>query len=387
MNIYESMQALEDEFLRKACFRRIIAKEQQGSHIFADGREYVNLSSNDYLGLAADKELVKSFLSGVPQKSLCFSSSGSPLLTGAHESYAKAQRICEDLFKKKAVFFNSGFAANSGAISALANLPKTIIIADKYAHASIIDGMQKAGKFLRYAHNDYEHLEKLICKVYADYDNIVVVTEGIFSMDGDKADIRRLAALKDKYPKLSLYVDEAHSFCVVGEDLLGLCCEQGLSSKIDFILCTCGKGLGSQGAFLLCNQIACDYFINTVRPLIFSTAMAPICYEHIAFMLANLGNFKNRRRRLQNIQAYLHEIFAKKGLVDISESHILALLTYENDKALKACEFFKERGFYALPIRHPTVPLGKARLRISLTAGLSDSEVEALASAIEEFRF
>ena len=116
MNIYESMQALEEEALRKASFRRIIAKEQRGAHIFADGKEYVNLSSNDYLGLAADKELVKSFLSSVPQESLRFSSSGSPLLTGAHESYAKAQCICEDLFKKKAVFFNSGFRSTQATI-------------------------------------------------------------------------------------------------------------------------------------------------------------------------------------------------------------------------------------------------------------------------------
>lgn len=386
MSIYESMQVLEDDFFSKASFRRIIAKEQRNSHISVDGCDYVNLSSNDYLGLASDRDLSESFLESLPQESLRFSSSGSPLLTGAHESYAKAKSICEDLFKKKALFFNSGFAANSGVITALAKLPKTMIIADKYAHASIIDGMQKGGKFLRYAHNDYEHLEKLICKVYDAYDNLVVVTEGIFSMDGDKANLVRLVALKDKYSKLSLYVDEAHSFCVLGEDLLGLCYEQKLSSKIDFILCTCGKGLGSQGAFLLCNQIACDYFINTVRPLIFSTALSPICYEHIAFMLANLKNFKDRRVRLQNMQVYLHEVFAKKELLDISESHILALLTYENDKALKACEFFKEHGFYALPIRHPTVPLGKARLRISLSANLTDSEVESLALAIKEFK-
>ena len=103
-------------------------------------------------------------------------------------------------------------------------------------------------------------------------------------------------------------------------------------------------------------------------------------------MLANLKNFKDRRVRLQNMQVYLHEVFAKKELLDISESHILALLTYENDKALKACEFFKEHGFYALPIRHPTVPLGKARLRISLSANLTDSEVESLALAIKEFK-
>jgi 8-amino-7-oxononanoate synthase len=385
MSIYASMRAIEDELLQKNMFRRIIPKSQEGSKIAVDGRTYVNLSSNDYLALGADKFLAQEFLDTLPSYARRLSSSGSPLLTGAHESYAHASAVCETLFSKKALFFNSGFAANSGVISALAKLPQTLIIADKYAHASIIDGMLSASHPLRYAHNDYAHLERLICKHYDAYAHIVIVTEGIFSMDGDKANLETLVALKAKYPKLSLYVDEAHSFCVRGAKLLGLCEERQVLDKVDFILCTCGKGLGSQGAFLLCNEVARHYFINTVRPLIFSTAMSPLSFEHIAFMLEHLERFKDRQERLERIHKYIHACFAKKGLVDISESQIMALLTYENTKALAAYEFFKARGFYALPIRHPTVPKGQARLRISLSAALSDLEVEALGKAIEEF--
>ncbi len=387
MNLYETMQDIQENLHKKGVFRCIKAKDQKGAFIYLDKKPYVNLSSNDYLGLAEDELLNEEFLDTLPFDAKRMSSSGSPLLTGAFNSYKRCEDLCFKLFNKHALFFNTGFAANSGVIKTLASLKNTLVIADKFAHASIIEGLSAAsGKIVRYSHNDYEHLERLINKVYDDYDNIIVATEGVFSMDGDMANLQLLSSLKDKYKKLYLYVDEAHSFSVYGDDGLGLCAKAGLLDKIDFILCTCGKGLGSQGAFLLCNEVSKSYFINTVRPLIFSTAMSPLCFEHIAFMLKKLASFNDRRLRLQKISSYIHNALKEGGFDDLSESQIIPLLTYDNDSALKAYEFFLSRNFYAMPVRHPTVPLGKARLRLSLSASLKDAMVDDLVKAILDFK-
>ena len=239
---------------------------------------------------------------------------------------------------------------------------------------------------LRYAHNDYEHLRVLIKREALNYENIIVVTEGVFSMDGDRADIQSLVKLKEEFPNLYLYVDEAHSFAVFDDLGLGLCHSLHLLDKIDFILCTCGKGLGSQGAFMLCNEVAQSYFINHVRPLIFSTAMSPLCFEHINFMLNLLPAQNYRRKRLYKISEYIRSTMQTLGLDCVSKSQIIPLLTYENDHAIYAYEFFKNEGFYGLPIRHPTVPMHKARLRISLTESLDDLMVEKLSLTIKKWR-
>lgn len=369
-------------------FRTIISKSQKNSLITVDGKDYINLSSNDYLGFAQDDTLQQRFLNSLnaDADAIRFSSSGSPLLTGAMPSYERAQHQIEHLFNKSCVFFNTGFGANSGVISALADTD-TLILADKLSHASIIDGMGNSkGKALRFAHNDYEHLESLIQKNYDSFDNILVVTEAVFSMDGDMADIKRLVALKKQYSKVYLYIDEAHSFALYDDLGLGLCAKEKVLEDVDFILCTCGKGLGSQGAFVVCNETARDYLINNVRPLIFSTAMAPIAFEHIAFML-HVNEISNKKReRLQQISHFIHETLSEQDFENVSSSQIIPLITGENDKALDACQFFLEHGFYAMPIRHPTVPKGKARLRLSLNAGLTDNEVNKLAETIKAYK-
>ena len=387
------MQELLDNNRRLGQLRTVKPKSQCGTKIIVDSHEYVNLSSNDYLGLASDLNLAFEFLSDVLHKDnnnklnadIRMSSSGSPLLTGAHLSYVDAENAMEELFNKKALFFNSGFSANSGVISALAT-ENNLIIADKLAHASIIDGMMTAkGKCLRYAHNDYEHLEKLL-NAHADkYDSVIIVTEAVFSMDGDSCDLKKLVELKHKFHNVYLYVDEAHSFCLYSDNGAGLCHLNQVTDEIDFILTTFGKGLGSQGACILCNETACDYLINTSRSLIFSTALSPLAFAHANFMVKYMQMRNDLRERLHSIGSYIHNTLNESGYENVSQSQIIPVLTYENEKAVKACEFFKEHGFYAMPIRHPTVPKGKARLRLSLTASLSDDQVEQLKDTIKAF--
>ncbi len=393
MSLYQKMQELLDNNRRLGQLRTVKPKSQCGTKIIVDSHEYVNLSSNDYLGLASDLNLAFEFLSDVLHKDnnnklnadIRMSSSGSPLLTGAHLSYVDAENAMEELFNKKALFFNSGFSANSGVISALAT-ENNLIIADKLAHASIIDGMMTAkGKCLRYAHNDYEHLEKLL-NAHADkYDSVIIVTEAVFSMDGDSCDLKKLVELKHKFHNVYLYVDEAHSFCLYSDNGAGLCHLNQVTDEIDFILTTFGKGLGSQGACILCNETARDYLINTSRSLIFSTALSPLAFAHANFMVKYMQMRNDLRERLHSISSYIHNTLNESGYENVSQSQIIPVLTYENEKAVKACAFFKEHGFYAMPIRHPTVPKGKARLRLSLTASLSDDQVEQLKDTIKAF--
>lgn len=393
MSLYQKMQELLDNNRRLGQLRTVKPKSQCGTKIIVDSHEYVNLSSNDYLGLASDLNLAFEFLSDVLHKDnnnklnadIRMSSSGSPLLTGAHLSYVDAENAMEELFNKKALFFNSGFSANSGVISALAT-ENNLIIADKLAHASIIDGMMTAkGKCLRYAHNDYEHLEKLL-NAHADkYDSVIIVTEAVFSMDGDSCDLKKLVELKHKFHNVYLYVDEAHSFCLYSDNGAGLCHLNQVTDEIDFILTTFGKGLGSQGACILCNETARDYLINTSRSLIFSTALSPLAFAHANFMVKYMQMRNDLRERLHSISSYIHNTLNESGYENVSQSQIIPVLTYENEKAVKACEFFKEHCFYAMPIRHPTVPKGKARLRLSLTASLSDDQVEQLKDTIKAF--
>ena len=393
MSLYQKMQELLDNNRRLGQLRTVKPKSQCGTKIIVDSHEYVNLSSNDYLGLASDLNLAFEFLSDVLHKDnnnklnadIRMSSSGSPLLTGAHLSYGDAENAMEELFNKKALFFNSGFSANSGVISALAT-ENNLIIADKLAHASIIDGMMTAkGKCLRYAHNDYEHLEKIL-NAHADkYDSVIIVTEAVFSMDGDSCDLKKLVELKHKFHNVYLYVDEAHSFCLYSDNGAGLCHLNQVTDEIDFILTTFGKGLGSQGACILCNETARDYLINTSRSLIFSTALSPLAFAHANFMVKYMQKRNDLRERLPSISSYIHNTLNESGYENVSQSQIIPVLTYENEKAVKACAFFKEHGFYAMPIRHPTVPKGKARLRLSLTASLSDDQVEQLKDTIKAF--
>lgn len=379
---------MEDALLKlkeRGLMRRVAPLSQQGGRASMDGQDLANLASNDYLGLGQDGALRDEFMQILLKTPEYFSSSGSPLLTGAHESWREAVKAMEDLYPGYcALPFNSGYDANSGVIRALASIPGTLVVADKLSHASIIDGMTAGGKFkiMRFAHNDAQSLERIIEGHGDDYDQILVVTESVFSMDGDVAPLKEIAEIKKSNPKVSVYVDEAHAFTVFGPEGRGMLWELGLGGMADFVLCTCGKGLGSEGAFLLCSKAACDYFINTARPLIFSTAISPASLAHTAFMLGKARAADGRRARLARISSEAHAALRECGLPDLSSTQIVPYIVGENEKAIEATEIFRENGFLAMPVRHPTVPKGTARLRLSLSASLTDDDVERLCSLI-----
>ncbi|MCI6863606.1 MAG: 8-amino-7-oxononanoate synthase [Anaerobiospirillum succiniciproducens] len=289
-----------------------------------------------------------------------------------------------DVKARACLYVNSGFDANSGVLSALFG-KHDLLLVDKLSHASIIDGMlHSEAKALRYAHNDMQHLEQLLQKHAHEYESVVIVTESVFSMDGDQAKLKEIVALKERYDNVLLYVDEAHSFGLFGDDGLGLCKELNLLDKVDFLMGTLGKAIGSHGAFLICSKEVKDYLVNFMRPLIYSTALPPVNITFsmyvVGLLRANAMHYK--RDYLRKISSYLHSNLQELG-ISPSQSQIQPLITGDSQKALKAYAIFKDAGLLAMPIRHPTVPENKARLRLSLNCNLRIDDIELISALVK----
>lgn len=353
-----------------------------GKWVEKDGRKMLNLSSNDYLGLAAREDLQKAFLSELPINQHPFSSSSSRLLTGNFQVYTELEKMMAERFNREAaLLFNSGYHTNTGILPALTD-KRTLILADKLVHASLIDGILLSGSpFVRYRHNDCDHLEQILAKQAGQYEQAIIVTESIFSMDGDIADLQRLVALKKSFPNVWLYVDEAHAVGVRGENGLGMAEEAGCIADIDLLVGTFGKALASMGAYLLCSKTIREYLVNTMRPLIFSTALPPVQIAWSRFIFSRLADFTAERRLLFRLSGLLSETLKGKG-GEISNSHIIPFLVGENSTCILKAEELQRKGFYCLPVRPPTVPTGTARIRFSLTASLTEPEIKQLAEQI-----
>lgn len=356
----------------------------EGKFIGKDGRRMLNLSSNDYLGLASDERLYAAFMQHLGARPLPFSSSSSRLLTGNHSVYTELEtRIAAAYRREAALLFNSGYHANIGVLPAVAD-KRTLILADKLVHASIIDGIRLSGApFVRYRHNDNDHLEQLLRKEYGRYSRYVIVTESIFSMDGDVADLRRLAALKERYPDTLLYVDEAHAVGVRGENGLGVAEETGCTGSIDWLVGTFGKALASVGAYVVCSEEMKRWLVNTMRPLIFSTALPPVNVAWSRFVFERLPGFREERSRLAAAGTLLNRHIGRLTGKAPGVSHIVPFVVGENDACIRRAQALQEAGFYVLPVRPPTVPPGTSRLRFSLTANLTLPEMERLIRCLE----
>ena len=328
----------------------------RGKWIEKEGQTMLNLSSNDYLGLSSRQDLRDEFIEQLQESGLPFSSSSSRLLTGNFMVYTELEELMANRFgREAALLFNSGYHANTGILPALTD-KQSLILADKLVHASIIDGILLSGApYQRYRHNDYEHLEQLLAKYVHAYEQIIIVTESIFSMDGDIADLGRLVSLKKRYPNVWLYVDEAHAIGVRGENGLGVAEEQDCIRDIDLLVGTFGKALGSMGAYLLCSQTVREYLINTMRPLIFSTALPPAQIAWTKFLFERLPSFTDERHRLAVTSHLLSEALKGKG-GEISASHIIPFIIGENEDCIQTSLCLQRKGFYCLPVRPPTVP-------------------------------
>lgn len=359
--------------------------EQIGNRVVKDGREMLNLSSNDYLGIADRMDFREEFLSDLTAKNFRATSSSSRLLTGNFPSYDRLEkRLCELYHRDAALIFNSGYHANIGILPAITD-SHTLILADKLVHASIVDGINLSkAKCIRYRHNRYDQLTDLLEKSYSEYEQIIVVTESIFSMDGDRSDLLRLTALKKQYPSIMLYVDEAHAVGVCGQQGLGCCEELGIIPDIDFLVGTFGKALASAGAFVICSQTMKSYLINTMRSLIFTTALPPVVLDWSLFVLNKVVGMQQEREYLQRISRQVQCAVETHNNGIVSESHIVPFLCGSAEKAVNTAIQMQRKGFYLLPVRPPTVPEGTSRLRISLNAGCTPAEIDTLIHEIQQ---
>ena len=341
--------------------------------ILINGKEYINLASNDYLGISTKIDLITEFLE--QHSSALFSSASARLLTGSSSEYKELETTVSNIFNKEAcLIFNTGYQCNLGVISTLCQ-KGDVVFSDKLNHASIIDGMKLAeGDFFRYKHLDYENLEKLLVDKRSLYNRAIIVSESVFSMDGDIANIDKLIELKKKYNCL-LMIDEAHAFCAVGEGLSGV----SNNKDVDIITATFGKAVGSFGAFCVSNKTLISYLINKARSFIFSTSIPPVNIAWTNWLLTEKKEYLSERKAVLNELANdVHNL-----IKTTSDSQIIPILIGSNEKTLKVSEQLKNLGYYIPAIRPPTVPEGTSRLRLSLTADTKLDDVKHILSIIK----
>ena len=369
---------------REGNLRILPEVRHDGIWIEQDGRRMLNMSSNDYLGLASDATLQDEFWQSLPERDRLISASSSRLLTGNFDVHQELETLLAERFgRESALTFSSGYHLNTGILPAVADV-HTLILADKLVHASLIDGIRlSSATCIRYRHQDYRQLQSLLEKHRTNFERMIIVTESVFSMDGDVAPLAALVELKKAFPNVILYVDEAHAIGVRGKRGLGIAEEQGCLADIDFLCGTFGKALASVGAYVVCSRLMHDYLVNRMRTLIFTTALPPLNVAWTKFVFSRLDGWEDRRIRLASMAEKVRGAVRRAGYPCPSESHIVPLVVGESEKAvLKAAEM-QRNGFYILPVRPPTVPEGTSRLRLSLTAALPEAEVERLVEAIE----
>lgn len=273
--------------------------------------------------------------------------------------------------------FTSGYHANIGILPALTT-KRDLIVADKLVHASIIDGLRLSeAEMARYRHMDMEHLRSILIQNREKYENVFIVTESVFSMDGDVTNLQELCEIKKEFDAF-LYVDEAHAVGVRGTNGLGCCEEQACTEDIDFIVGTFGKAFASMGAFVVCSELFREFLINTQRSLIFTTALPPVNVAWTRFVLNRMPDFYELRLKLSRTSERLREVLRQRGWETRGDSHIVPFLCGSNESSIEIADLLRDNGFFALPVRYPTVPKNEARIRFSLNAAIPDEDYECL---------
>lgn len=342
----------------------------------------INLCSNDYLDLASDARLRQAVLESVASAS-AVGSTGSRLLSGNSPEWEELEaEFAGFAGTEAALYFGSGYAANVGLLSSVLK-PGDVVFSDALNHASLIDGMRLSGaEKVIYPHGDMRFLESAFRDRMGAAGAKVIVTESVFSMEGDAAPIEALARLARKY-HAELVIDEAHATGVCGPEGRGIVAELGVEDDILAVVHTCGKALASAGAFVCCRNTLKNYLVNRARTFIFSTAVPPYMAGQIRAALALARPADDRRAHLGKLGAQLRGKLAAAGIrTGSSKTHIIPVLLGSNDAALHVAVQLQANGFAVKAIRPPTVPPGTSRIRISLTSRVTMEEIERLAEVI-----
>ena len=350
-----------------------------------DGLGGLDLISNDYMSLGARHvEFVNEFHSRFGYAPM--SASASRLLQRHQDEHKCLERLLDSLYGKKTLLVNSGYHANTGVLSAL-SVPGTLIVSDKLIHASMIDGIRLGhGDTARFSHNDMTQLRRILERKASSYRQIIIATESVFSMDGDMAPLAELVKIKKDYANIILYVDEAHAFGVFGKQGLGLAEEMGLLDEIDIIIVTLGKAAAGYGAFIATSPMLHKYLLNSARSFIFSTALPPSMVAWNILMIDKLLGMDKERKHLRDLSEWFRkELVTITGVECKSQSQIIPVHAGSAIRAIEMASKLREAGVDALPIRRPTVAAGTERIRLSLSAGITNEELNIVLGALRDF--
>lgn len=375
---FEWLQQRLAERDRQALRRRLLpAARPDGATIQWQGRTLINFGSNDYLGFATDPATADG-------QSLQSGSGASPLVTGySFEQAALEGELAAFEQTEAAVVLPTGYAAN---LAVLSTLPESgdVILSDELNHASIVDGcrLSRAERFI-YRHADVATVANLLKHHRRSFHRAWIVTDGVFSMDGDVAPLDRLADVAEQYDAI-LVVDEAHATGVLGDRGRGACEACGVDAAIPLRVGTLSKAVGALGGFIAGPQIVIDYLINTARPLIYSTALPPAVLHAARHGLSRITEDPEPRERLRRRVGRLHHQLESIGCRSAAATTpIVPIVLGSNDSVLNAHRQLLDAGFFVPAIRSPTVPAGTARLRLSVTAAHQESDIDRLAESLE----
>jgi 8-amino-7-oxononanoate synthase len=374
-------RALQEKRRQHLYRQRRISEGPQAPHAVVDGRQLLSFCSNDYLGLANHPEVVAAFKRGADRYGV---GSGAAHLVNGHATphHALEEELAAFTGRPRALLFSTGYMANLGTVNALTGRGDTVF-EDRLNHASLIDAaLLSQASLQRYPHNDMGALGAKLAQ--AGSCERLIVSDGVFSMDGDLAPLGEMAALAKKHDAW-LMVDDAHGFGVLGEQGRGSLEHLGLeTSQVPILMATLGKGLGTFGAFIAGSEELIEYLINEARTYIFTTALPPAVAEATRASLKLVQGEPWRRQQLQALVARLRSGAEQLGLELMpSFTPIQPLVVGSSERALAASTALLERGILVTAIRPPTVPKGSARLRITLSAAHSEAQVDRLLAALE----
>jgi 8-amino-7-oxononanoate synthase len=360
----------------------------QGPEIEIAGRRFVNFSSNDYLGLANDSRLRKPAIAAIDEFGV--GAGASRLISGTQSPHVRLERaLAKWKGTEAALCFSSGYAAALGTIPALVT-KNDVVLLDKLCHASLIDGAKLSGAILRvFPHNNLRKLESLLEWARREHPGkrVLIVTESVFSMDGDRAPLRELVELKKRFDAL-LMLDEAHAVGVIGANGRGLAAEENVSDDVDVQMGTLSKALGASGGYICGSRDLIEWLINRARSFIYSTAPPPAVAAAALAAVNFLSSSEGEKRRLLlwkriKLLCDLLPVNAMNKRIDAG-SAIFPWIVGDDQAALDLATALKGEGFLVPAIRYPTVAKGSARLRITVTAAHREDQIRALCEAIRK---
>ena len=356
-----------EKFKENNIYRKLNYSKSQGAYITINGKKLLNLCSNDYLGIPITKMKTTQL------------QSSSRLVSGNDNSYKKLEKVlAKHKSQQNSLVYPTGYMVNLGVISSIAS-KGDLIISDELNHASIIESCKLSdAKILVYKHNDMDDLQ---IKLKQNGKKKFVITEGIFSMDGDMSNLKQITELAEKKNAITI-VDDAHGDFVIGKDGKGTPNYLNVAKKIDVYISSLSKGLGSFGGYVASQNNVIDLCINKSKSFIYTSALPSFLIEH------TLKRFEtNREKQKKKLEKNIKDL--SEGLKEIgfdinSSTHIIPIIIGDEKSAMDFGEFLMKNGVFAQPIRYPTVPKNQARLRISVTAWLSKSNISDALSIFEK---